>query len=148
MTTTLETPIEIGAMGRILRQTDNLDSRGRTYRRGETFVIEDYVSAEESEDGFAFYYGSHNEGFNNVCVRAKDVEQVMSAEEVHNRRPPSTKEILDAVASQMLGSWGNLDIDESNKDTEAGVVEFYGSTTDGLRFSFTLAVRDIFRSDF
>lgn len=148
MTTTLETPIEIGAMARMLRETENLDGRGRTYRRGDTFVIEDYVSAEESEDGIPFYYGSRNDGINNVCVRARDVEQIRTAKEMQSRKVPSAKEILDVVASNMLGDSGGFDIDESYKDPDAGVVEFYGETAEGLRFAFTLAVQDIQRSDF
>ena len=148
MTTTLEAPIEIGAMARMLRETENLDGRGRTYRRGDTFIIEDYVSAEESEDGIPFYYGSSNDGINNVCVLARDVEQVLSVEEVRSRKIPSVKEILDVVASNMLGSSNGIDIDESYKDPDAGVVEFYGQTDEGLSFAFTLSVGSIQRSDF
>jgi hypothetical protein len=148
MTTTLDTPIEIGAMGRMLRRTEHLDGGGRSYNRGDTFIIDDYVSAEESEDGYAFYYGSRNEGYGNVCVRARDVEQVMTVEEVRRRELPSTKELLDAVSFQMLGGWGDIDIDETYKDPEAGVVELYGQTAEGLRFVFTLSVQDIQRADF
>lgn len=106
--------------------------------------VEDYVTAEEAEDGVAFYYGSNDGGYNNVdCPAAEVLEVIRTAEEQRNRKVPTPEEIarhLDVLRDHDL-----FDCDETEPDGTA--VQCYGVTPDGLRVAVRLRVEAVDRVD-
>lgn len=136
-----------GAQARLRRETKALSgtsAKDRTYPKGFTFIVEDYVAAEEAEDGNAFYWGSTNEGFNNVNFFATDVEQVKTAEEVA-ARPLPTPQQLAALLGSGIGSFDDdeFELVAADYSDGEGLVEFDGLTAEGLPFSFTVQVTDV-----
>lgn len=135
-------PIEEGARARLTRDVPG-------YRAGFEFVVDEYVEpnpVDEREDGeidTPHYYGNANGGSDNVFVPADAVEQVTSAKAMAARRPPSGRQILDAL--DLLGDWDDFETDESEPDGKGTTV--YGKTADGLPFGFMLHVTAIWKTD-
>lgn len=120
-----------GTLLRVTGFTEGFDARV-----GEQFEVEDYVSAEDAEDGVAFYYGSNHGGFNNVVAAAGPVELVMTAEAMRARKVPTCAEVARGLS--LTGYHEVFDADESEPDGD--VVNVYGATPDGLRVAVTLHV--------
>jgi len=139
LTSTTITPIPNGAMARLTR--DITSHRDREYRKGQQFIVNDYVPAEEAEDGRAFYWGNINDGMNNITVSAEDVEQVMTAEQVNGRRAPSVQAILNSLMSCNGGDGFDVHTAQGNADDRT--VTFEGRTDDGLPFGFTIKLIDL-----
>jgi hypothetical protein len=142
-------PMKQGALARVVKGTQDLTSNSllggvlghRQYPAGFEFEVEDFVSAEQSEDGRAFYWGNANGGGNNVCVLAADVEQVKTAEEMAMRALPEAKELLDFISSALLTDRDGIRIDEVERS--GGVIEAFGKTEEGLTFGFSFPVTEV-----
>jgi len=76
--------LEEGDLARVVNATDDLSGTrllgSRHYPPGFEFVVEDYTPPEVARKGVAFYWGRTGDG-GLVCIPARDVEQVQSAEE-------------------------------------------------------------------
>jgi len=143
-------PIEHGARARLIEEYTFEHAIGgpRTYPKGHEFEVTDYVSAEESEDGVAFYWGNTGGGFGNIAVPANLVEQAMSAEEMANRTPPSLA-TLTGLLHELCGQDGvGYTIDEVDGHGQPdGVAQVYGETDHGLRFGFTVTISNVHVTD-
>lgn len=128
----------VGAMVRV---------KGEHLHSGRLVTIEDYVSAEDSEDGKPFYWASSQQGVNDVVLNVDDFDEAYSSAEVRARRPPTLARLAKALSSEVHGDWSDLvEIDETNVD-EATIVCF-GSTQDGLRLMIRLRVSSVQVVDF
>lgn len=138
-------PIESGAKARVVEATPDLSSPPRSFAKGYEFVVDDYVSAEESEDGQAFYWGSSVYGVGDVAVAASAVVKIMSASDMARRRPPTLAAIRRAVACDLLiGHAADFTLDETDASGGGDEIDVYGETDDGLRFGFTLTVSNVY----
>jgi len=139
-------PMEHGARARLTEEYvfEHAIGGPRTYPKGHEFEVTDYVSAEESEDGVAFYWGNSGGGFGNVAVPASLVEQVLTAEEMRNRTPPSLA-ALTRVLHSLSGQDGvGFTLDEVDGHGHPdGTVDVYGETSNGLRFGFTVTISNV-----
>jgi hypothetical protein len=138
--------IEQGAMA---RTTQAWNENGYNYPEGIEFEVEEYATAEEaeSEDGFGYYMGNRNGGFNNVEVREDHVALVRSAQEMAARQVPTLAEVAECIASEMMG-FNDLNIDEADYSSQNGYLELYGKTDEGLRFAVAVKVLDVQETDF
>lgn len=140
-------PIEAGALARITRDIrDEENSRDR--KKGDLVEIECYVSAEESEDGIAFYWASSNGtgNVNDVCIDADAVEIAKTADQMSARRIPSVEELRAYLGSALLGDTDTFNVTETDRDGNG--VEIAGKTNDGLRFAATIQITSIYEADF
>lgn len=149
MTTDTTHPIEAGALCRTTEDVA-LDGSNYIYQKGKEFVVEDYVSAADSEDGIPFYWGSsHQTGnMNDVVVRAEFVELVKSSADMAARTLPSAKQITNYLAGEALG-FGNDKFSFSEADYSGGdgTLELYGRTAEGLPLGVTVKVIRIVQVD-
>jgi hypothetical protein len=122
---------------------------GYSYQDGMEFEVEDYVTPEEAEsdDGYGYYYGSNQGGFNNVEVREDHVELVKSKEQMDARAIPTKAEVAEHIASESMGFGDDIEFDEADYSAKDGTFEIYGSK-DGLRFAATVQVLTVERTDF
>ena len=134
--------IRSGSLARVTE--DHSLGQGRVFK-GATFEVEDYVPAEEAEDGIAFYWGSSHGGMNNLCVRADKVELVKTAEEMDARRIPTADAIIRAL--DCMGDYDGFRIDEADAP-EGASREISGRTDDGLFFACTITVSNVHQADF
>lgn len=139
--------LESGALAKITNDSTK-EWEGASYKAGRLIEIEDFVSAEEAEDGIAFYWASsHGTGnMNDICVAAEHLEVVKTAEQMSARRIPTMEELRDFLGSALLGNGDTFDITETDRDG-AGV-EIAGKTRDGLRFAATIQITTIYEADF
>lgn len=144
----MSTAIAPGALARLTQDSADLGSRGQTRKQGFTFEVEDYIPAEVSEDGRAFYYGSADGGVNNVTVYADVVEQVMSPEQTRARTVPTIDAIARALGSQMCGVTTDGFVTDETSQEGHGVVLIVGQTTEGLRFAAQVQVLAVAQADF
>lgn len=135
------TPYPEGTLVRVLPH-DPLD--WDKARVESEFIVEDYVSAEEADDGIAFYWGSNNGGMNNVTCPASAVQLVKTAAEMAARRPPTP----EAVARHLnaMGDHEVFDVDETEPDGNS--VLLVGTTPDGLRIVVRLVVAEVYEVDY
>lgn len=140
--------IEYGALAKIIRDIPS-DDFNHALHTGQLIVIEDYVSAEESEDGIPFYWASsHGTGnMNDVSVYADAVELVKTSKQMNSRRIPTVSEIRDFLSSALLDDGEGFEVTETDRDGENGV-EIAGQTSDGLRFAATVQITSIYEADF
>lgn len=118
---------------------------GMPYSKGREGVIEDYASAEESEDGHPFYWVNDN-GYGTFPVDAEHVEVVKTVEAMEARRIPTMEELRDYLGSELLGDCDTFDITQTDRDGSG--VEIAGKTSDGLRFAATIQITSIYETDF
>lgn len=142
------TPIEPGALAKITREVPAAGRR-RALHPGELIEIEDYVSAEDAEDGVPFYWAStHGTGnMNDVTVNADNVELVKTAEQMNARRIPTVTQLRNFLGSELLADGEGFQVTETDHDGENGV-EIAGRTDDGLRFAATIQITTIYEADF
>jgi hypothetical protein len=141
-------PIEVGALCRITQNT-TIDG-DYPFKAGKEFVVEDYVSEADSEDGIPFYWGSsHKTGnMNDVVVRAEYVELVKSRADMEARTLPPAASIAQYLATEALGFGGeNFSFDEADYAAGDGSFEIYGRTTEGLPLGVTVKVIRIVQVD-
>lgn len=147
MTTT--TPLTEGTLARITETHVGLDNRNNY--KDTTFVVDEFISAEEAEDGVAFYWGSSEYGYGNVAVEATKVAQVMSADEARARKVPSLAEVTRFLAGAAV-SYGDGDtfrVDGAEYfDRERGVFSVEGKADNGLRFVAQVQVQFVEEQDF
>lgn len=111
-------------------------SAGRTY----DWTVEDHVTAEEAEDGIAFYWGSSPNGVNDVLApEALVTEVIRTAQEMRDRKPPTSEQIVRGL--DLLGDHDVFDCDETEPDGTALLL--YGKTPDGLRLSVRIEVTSV-----
>ena len=143
-----------GTLVKVTKENASLDDSH--LRVDQLLEVEFFVSAEESEDGVAFY-GANKPNFGGfVAVSPDAIEQHMTPEEVANRKPPSTQAIRELVASGVMRMYDegydkeaelSFTVDETNWDGEAAM-EVYGETEQGLRFGFRVTIGDVWQTDF
>lgn len=140
--------LESGTLAKITHDSTS-EWEGGGYKAGRLIEIEDFVSAEEAEDGIAFYWASsHGTGnMNDVCVSAEHVEVVKTANQMNARRIPTMEELRDFLGSALLDSGDTFEITETDRDGLGGV-EIAGKTHDGLRFAATIQITSIYEADF
>jgi hypothetical protein len=132
-------------MARVTRSHDNGDS-GADF--ADTFIVQDYVGEEDSEDGIAFYVGDRNGGYFNYYCHADAAEQVLSPEEVTGRKIPGKEEILSHIMSEVMSGGDNFSIHSADRFSESNEVEFVGTTNDGLEFAFTVQLTSLYEADY
>lgn len=147
-------PIKEGSLARTTAAVirDAGDKRERRYPKGHEFIVEDYVSADDSEDGIPFYWGStHKSGnMNDVVVEASCVELVKTEAAMSARTLPSAQAIAEHLGSEALGGFGGqgFSFNEADYGAGDGTLELYGSTDDGLAVGVTVKVIRIVQGDF
>lgn len=146
MTTT--TPMTEGTLARVTETHDGMGAR--TYYKDMTFMVDEYISAEEAEDGVAFYWGSSEYGYGDVAVEAGKVEQVMSADEARARKVPSLAEVTQFLAGAAV-SYGDGDtfrVDGAEYfNKERGLFSVEGKADNGLRFVAQVQVQFVEEQD-
>lgn len=126
--------MESGALARVVKTHVAGD---RTVHALKTFIVVEYVSAEESDDGTAYYLGDADGGTNNIEADADKVEQVMSATEMANPRIPAPDCILGAISDALCGmSEDGWESDETYRSSSS--VDVSCMTDEGMRFNFTV----------
>lgn len=144
MSDTVGPVIEEGALARLNKA---VSIKGRNWRQGTEFLVQDYVPADEAEDGQAFYWGNQGEGnFNNVWFLAADVEQVKTAKQMNDRTTPTPAQIAQALASALGGTTDIGFIHEADYSSRDGLVEFSATTDDGLEYWFSVRVAAVGRA--
>jgi hypothetical protein len=141
------TVIEEGARARLTRDVHDLAA-------GTEFTVDEYleprpeVEREPDEIDAPHYYGSVNGGSYNLFAPADAVEQVMSAAAMQARRPPTARQLRDAISLDLLGRFadGDFVLDETDRDGERSL-EVYGRTASGLPFGFRVTVSDPWETD-
>lgn len=143
----MSTTLENGALAKITHDSTD-EWEGKKYRAGTLIEIEEYIDAEEAEDGQAFYWASsHGTGnMNDITVDAAHVELAKTAEQMAARRIPTMEELRDFLGSALLDEGDTFEVTETDRDG-AGV-EIAGKTHDGLRFAATIQITSIYEADF
>lgn len=134
--------------GALARTTQAFHEDGYTYREGMEFEVEERATAEEAEASHGYYMGSNNGGGYNVEVREDHAELVKSAADMRARTIPTPAEVAEHIASESLGGWDGLTVDEADYSATDGSFEIYGKTDDGLRFAAVVKVLAVERTDF
>lgn len=152
-TTSPETPEEIlfeeGTQLRLTRDVPIEFNQTRAFSKGTTFIVEEYVTAKESDDGKAFYWGNSRPGnMNDICAPADAVELVKSKAQMEARTIPTRNQILELLSSAVMDSGNGFSINETNRDQANGMIECSGETDDGLTFAFHLTVTNLQETDF
>jgi hypothetical protein len=143
-------PLEVGALARITRDIAPTEFSEKLYKAGKEFIVEDYVSATDSEDGVPFYWGSsHKTGnMHDVVVVADAVELVKSSAEMAARTLPTPASIAKYLASEALGFGGDdFAFNEADYSAGDGSFEIYGRTTEGLPLGVTVKVIRVVQGD-
>jgi len=140
-TTEIKHPLPEGTKVRVTRTTDH----PRAAHASTEFLVEDYVSATDAEDGVAFYIGSTVNGCSSVDANADAIEIVMTAEQMAARALPS----MAAVRRYVGNLAGDVDGFEVNGSEPVGdnLVELHGETDDGLPFTVTVEIKSIVQVD-
>lgn len=159
-TPTEHQPLEEGALARLTANAPSFAGDRVLWPKGFTFTVEEYCPAlKPGDEGYGdseyiqgeFYYGSAQGGINNVVVPADLVEQVMSAKEMGQRRPPSKAEVAEAIAGEVHSVHNvGFEFDETDHSgaVENATFEAYGSTEEGLRFGVEVQVLRVWEVDF
>jgi hypothetical protein len=138
------TETTIYPQGTVLRLSD-IGSQIRS--RAVVFEVEDYVSAEDAEDGVPFYWGSTAGGINNVTVPADSaLELIRTAKQQADRALPTVEELCQHLGSALLSDSDTYRISETMPDGSRDV-EVYGRTEDDLPFGFRVRVTGVWRTD-
>jgi hypothetical protein len=138
-------PMKQGALARVIENTVNLCNPAIAVPKGAEFIVDDYVSDADAEDGVGFYWGNWHGGYGNLAVAGFKVEQVKSAEEMAARRIPLPQEVAKQIGHHlMLGSYEGFDVFEVEGATDREV-ELYGRTNDGLSFGFRVRVEAVWQ---
>ena len=116
----------------------------RVLKTGQAVTVEDFVSAEESEDGIPFYWASSDHGMNDVILFDGDFEVKLTAAQARARRPPSPEQVVRALS--FIGDHGTFDCDETEPDGASLLC--FGRTPDGLRIAVELTVTNVYEVDF
>jgi hypothetical protein len=129
-----------GAMAKVVQAHDS----GEDYivRDGTKFIVYVYVSAEQSEDGQAYYVGHSNGGWCNITALAGYVVQVMTPEQVKNRKIPTANKLANSLISSITGSYGPFFI-HTGGPARGNEVEFEGTTSEGLEFGFKVSITEL-----
>lgn len=141
------TPLPAGTLARAKGISRDVDIQ-RIIDRNTLFVIEDYVSAADAEDGITFYWASSDGtgSVNDIAIEARFVELVKTAEQMNARRIPNVDELRAYLGSALLGDADTFDVTETDRDGNG--VEIAGKTHDGLRFAATIQITSIYEADF
>ena len=143
----MSTTLERGTLAKITHDSTK-EWEGKGYKAGRLIEIEEYIDANEAEDGIAFYWASsHGTGnVNDICVASEHVELVKTAEQMTARRIPTMEELRDFLGSELLGDGDTFEVTETDRDGNG--VEIAGKTRDGLRFAATIQITSIYEADF
>lgn len=137
--------VETIPVGTLVELRTDVENEGRFYRAGTKAEINYYITAEEDDEGKAFYWlvspGSRHD--NEFWAYPEDILIVMTAEEWKaSRRVPTLAEATEWVADS-LGDIADMGtVDEANMDVEDGTVEFSGTTVHGMAFTFTVKIEE------
>lgn len=130
-----------GTAVRLTESTTDLSSQ-RELGKGGEFEVEDFVPAEEAEDGKAFYWLQRSDG-TSACVHPEVIELIRTAEQQRARKLPEPKELLSLISNAMISGEG---IYETNVDGP-NTIEVYGRADNGLTYGFRLALTGIWKTD-
>ena len=112
-----------------------------------TATINEYIPAEQTEDGKAFYIASAGtDNYNNVDLWPEHLVIEKTVTEMNAREIPSATTILDAISSNLLDSYFGFELSETFAST--GEIEVFGETDDGLSFGFTLVISGLDQTSF
>lgn len=129
-----------GTAVRLTESTTDLSSE-RELRKGDEFEVEDFVGAQETEDGKAFYWLQRSDG-SSVCVRDGVLEAIRTAKEQRARVLPDAKELLTLVSNTVIHGDG---VYETTLDGTS--IAVYGRADNGLTYGFRLALTGIWKTD-
>lgn len=120
------------------------------YYPGQEFVVDDYVSGDDSDiNGIAFYWGNSEHGHSDVAVPAQHVTLLLTPEQMDARELPKVEVLVRHAANGVMDFHDAFDINEVDwQQAEDGYLIAEGKTSEGLRFSFKVTVTDIERTDF
>jgi hypothetical protein len=113
---------------------------------GVEFIIEEFISAADSEDETAFYWGSNSGGgTNNIDHNHDGLTVVKTVEELNARQLPTLPDLASALADALgdIGDSIGLDLNEADHSAQDGTVEFVGRTHDGLNIAFTVQITGV-----
>lgn len=108
-------------------------------------VVDDYIPAEDSDDGVPFYLVSDDGGgfFAGFDIDASKIVQVSSAREAANREVPSKSVVRNEI--DWLGCFGDaIDFHESEWNGEDGVT-LLGKAENGLDIVVTVKIESVER---
>lgn len=143
-----QTPIPEGSLIVTTDTSANLAWwRASEYPKGTRAIVEDYVSAEDAEDGHAFYWASSNGGLNNVVIAAEHAQLMKTPKQLAQSRVPSTEVLKEYLGSALLGDGDSFDITETDRSEDERTVAIYGRTDDGLSFGVHLTFSEPFETD-
>lgn len=139
--------LERGTLAKITHDSIG-EWEGKGYKAGRLIEIEEYIDANEAEDGVAFYWASsHGTGnMNDITVDARHVELSKTSEQMNARRIPTMEELRGFLGSELLGDSATFEVTETDRGGSG--VEIAGKTRDGLRFAATIQITSIYESDF
>lgn len=147
--TTEFTPIQEGSLVRLTRDVPLEFNATRAFSKGTTFIIEEYVLANESDDGKPFYWGNSRPGnMNDICAPADAVELVKSKAQMDARTIPTRAQLVGLLSSAVMTSGNGFNINETDQDKATGVIECAGETDDGLTFAFVITLTNPHETDF
>lgn len=146
----MTTPIEPGAMARVVRTTPDVystEESGTYYEKGFEFEVQEFVPVLDEWRGnpdyvqVDFYEGNANGGWGNVHIAAADVVVAQTALQMQERKGPTLAELTEYL-SDHLDSTDRFDVNGSDRDVNDGTVEFTGKMDNGLEFAFTVKISD------
>lgn len=121
------------------------------YSKGLRVVLDEYVSAEESDDGHPFYWASTNGGVNNVVLAAEHVQLVKTPAQLAQTRVPTIDAMKEYLSRVLLDEGEGFEITETDRSDPAGderTIAIYGRTDDNLPFGVHISVSPPFEADF
>lgn len=141
MATEIKHPLPEGTKVRVTRKTNH----PRAAHVGTEFLVDDYISATDADDGVAFYIGTTADLCSSVDANADAIEVVMTAEQMDARALPSMAAVRRYVGS-LAADGDGFEVTESEPAGD-NLVELHGRTDDGLRFTVTVEVKSIVQVD-
>lgn len=135
--------VEIIPVGTLVELNTDVVNDGHVYSTGTKAEINYYISAEEDDEGKAFYWlvfpGSRHD--NEFWAYPDEITILQTAEEWKaSRRIPTLAEATRFIADHLGDIGGMGEVDESYGDPDDGTVEFAGTTEHGVAFVFSVRI--------
>lgn len=140
-------PIADGSLVRLTRELTDDERSWVTLGHGTEWTVDEYVPAlqapADDEIDVAFYEATDAHGCS-VTVPADAVEVVKTAAQMAARTVPTVTELTAELG--ITNGWSNrFDIDEWHRSGDE--IECYATTSDGLRFAFTIKITGAWKTD-
>lgn len=114
--------------------------RAAEYPAGLHVIVDEYVSAEESSDGHAFYWASDRGGESTVAIAAEHVQVLRDPGQMEATQVPKVAALKSFIRSELVGDGDGFGISGSREDNADDAVTFRGRTEGGLPFAVTVRV--------